>query len=181
MVREPAIGFVTEIGTRTSHTSIMARALEIPAVVGVADALQHVRSGDMVIVDGLRGEIVVHPTEAMIADARERSARHLAFARGLLTAKRSSVRHRRRRSGVSSRRTSSSPPRRSSRSITAPNGIGLYRTEFLYIDRATQPDEQEQYELYRAVIEAVPRARSCSAPSTSAATSSRAPSSSRPR
>jgi phosphotransferase system enzyme I (PtsI) len=154
MVREPAVAFVTEVGTRTSHTSIMARALEIPAVVGVADALQFVRSGDMVIVDGLRGEMIIHPSEAMIADARERAARHLAFARGLLTA--------RDRPCI----TADGEPISLKANVELPaeailaldhgaNGIGLYRTEFLYIDRATQPDEQEQYELYRAVIEAV--------------------------
>jgi phosphotransferase system enzyme I (PtsI) len=87
MVREPAIAFVTEIGTRTSHTSIMARALEIPAVVGAQGALEHIRTGDVIIVDGLRGEIVVHPTQASIDDARTRAARHLAFARGLLSAR----------------------------------------------------------------------------------------------
>src|ERR1035438_7563292 len=64
MVREPVIAFITEIGTRTSHTAIMARALEIPAVVGVADALSLVRTGDTLIVDGLRGEVVVSPNAA---------------------------------------------------------------------------------------------------------------------
>ena len=154
MVREPAIAFVTEIGTRTSHTSIMARALEIPAVVGVADALQNVRSGDMVIVDGLRGEMIVHPSEAMILDARERSARHLAFARGLLTARdRPCVTAD--GEAISLKANVELPAEAILALDHGANGIGLYRTEFLYIDRATQPDEQEQYELYRAVIEAV--------------------------
>ena len=154
MVREPAIAFVTEIGTRTSHTSIMARALEIPAVVGVADALQSVRTGDMVIVDGLRGEMIIHPTEAMIADARERAARHLAFARGLLTARdRPCVTAD--GESVSLKANVELPAEAILALDHGANGIGLYRTEFLYIDRATQPDEQEQYELYRAVIEAI--------------------------
>jgi phosphotransferase system enzyme I (PtsI) len=154
MVREPAVAFVTEVGTRTSHTSIMARALEIPAVVGVADALATVRTGDMVIVDGLRGELIVHPSDRMVQDARERAARHLAVARGLLTS--------RDRPCV----TADGEPVSLKANVELPaeailaldhgaSGIGLYRTEFLYIDRATQPDEQEQYELYRAVIEAV--------------------------
>src|SRR5579859_8131713 len=79
MVREPVIGFVTEIGTRTSHTAIMARALEIAAVVGVADALSLVRTGDLLIVDGLRGEVIVNPSEMALEEARSRGARHLAF------------------------------------------------------------------------------------------------------
>src|SRR3984957_7348191 len=87
MVREPVIGFVTEIGTRTSHTAIMARALEIPAVVGVADALSTIRTGDTVVVDGLRGEVTVNPTDTALEEARGRGAKHLAFARGLLSAR----------------------------------------------------------------------------------------------
>jgi phosphotransferase system enzyme I (PtsI) len=154
MVREPAVAFVTEVGTRTSHTSIMARALEIPAVVGVANALATVRTGDIVIVDGLRGEVAVHPTEAMIAEARERSARHLAFARGLLSARdRPCVTAD--GEAISLKANVELPAEAILALDHGANGIGLYRTEFLYIDRSTQPDENEQYELYRAVIEAV--------------------------
>ncbi len=154
MVREPAIALVTEVGTRTSHTAIMARALEIPAVVGAADALYNIRTGDIVIVDGLRGEVTVRPSELAIAEALARSERHLAFARGLLSA--------RDRPCV----TADGVPVALRANVELPaeailaldhgaDGIGLYRTEFLYIDRVTQPDENEQYELYRAVIEAV--------------------------
>jgi phosphotransferase system enzyme I (PtsI) len=154
MVREPAIAFVTEIGTRTSHTSIMARALEIPAVVGAQGALERVRTGDLVIVDGLRGEVVVHPTPAAVEDARARAARHLAFARGLLSARdRPCV------TGdgeVISLKANVELPAEAILALDhGAEGIGLYRTEFLYIDRTTMPDEQEQYELYRAVLEAV--------------------------
>src|SRR5260370_26858145 len=66
MVREPVIAFITEIGTRTSHTALMARALEIPAVVGVADALSVVRTGDTLIVDGLRRQVVVTPSDVTV-------------------------------------------------------------------------------------------------------------------
>jgi phosphotransferase system enzyme I (PtsI) len=154
MVREPVMGFVTEIGTRTSHTAIMARALEIPAVVGVADALSAVRTGDVVIVDGLRGEVVVNPGEVTIEEARERSARHLAFARGLLSA-----RHQpcvtRDGEAVSLKANVELPAEAILALDHGAEGIGLYRTEFIYIDRRTMPTEDEQYELYRAVVEAV--------------------------
>ncbi len=154
MVREPVMGFVTEIGTRTSHTAIMARALEIPAVVGVADALSAVRTGDTVIVDGLRGEVVVNPGEVIIEEARERSARHLAFARGLLSA-----RHQpcvtRDGEAVSLKANVELPAEAILALDHGAEGIGLYRTEFIYIDRRTMPTEDEQYELYRAVVEAV--------------------------
>jgi phosphotransferase system enzyme I (PtsI) len=154
MVKEPAIALVTEVGTRTSHTSIMARALEIPAVVGVQGALFHVRTGDMLIVDGLRGEVTVRPSEVAIAEARGRAERHLAFARGLL-----STRHQPCVTacgvGVALRANVELPAEAILALDHGADGIGLYRTEFLYIDRVTQPDEDEQYEIYRAVIEAV--------------------------
>jgi len=154
MVREPVIAFVTEIGTRTSHTSIMARALEIPAVVGAGDALSIIRSGDMVIVDGLRGEVVVNPNEITIEEARGRGARHLAFARGLLSARNQPCVT---RDGepVSLKANVELPAEAILALDHGAEGIGLYRTEFIYIDRTTMPTEEEQYELYRAVVEAV--------------------------
>ena len=154
MVREPVIGFITEIGTRTSHTAIMARALEIPAVVGVADALSLVRTGDTLIVDGLRGEVVVNPSASTIEEARRRGARHLAFARGLLTARNQACVT---RDGepVSLKANVELPAEAILALDHGAEGIGLYRTEFIYIDRRTMPTEDEQYELYRAVVEAV--------------------------
>jgi phosphoenolpyruvate-protein phosphotransferase (PTS system enzyme I) len=154
MVREPVIAFITEIGTRTSHTAIMARALEIPAVVGVADALSIVRTGDILVVDGMRGEVVVNPSEITIEEARGRGARHLAFARGLLTARNQPCVT---RDGepVCLKANVELPAEAILALDHGAEGIGLYRTEFIYIDRRTMPTEDEQYELYRAVVEAV--------------------------
>ncbi len=154
MVREPVIAFVTEIGTRTSHTSIMARALEIPAVVGAADALAMIRTGDTVIVDGLRGEVTINPSDITMEDARGRGARHLAFARGLLSARNQPCVT---RDGepVSLKANVELPAEAILALDHGAEGIGLYRTEFIYIDRTTMPTEDEQYELYRAVVEAV--------------------------
>ncbi|MGD0529009.1 MAG: phosphoenolpyruvate--protein phosphotransferase [Polyangiaceae bacterium] len=154
MVREPVIAFVTEIGTRTSHTAIMARALEIPAVVGAADAITIIRTGDLVVVDGLRGEITVNPSEIAIEEARGRGARHLAFARGLLSARNQPCVT---RDGepVSLKANVELPAEAILALDHGAEGIGLYRTEFIYIDRIKMPTEDEQYELYRAVVEAV--------------------------
>ena len=154
MVREPVIAFITEIGTRTSHTALMARALEIPAVVGAGDGLSIIRTGDMVIVDGLRGEIVVNPSDFTIDEARARGARHLAFARGLLSARNQPCVT---RDGepVSLKANVELPAEAILALDHGAEGIGLYRTEFIYIDRTTMPTEAEQYELYRAVVEAV--------------------------
>ncbi len=154
MVREPALAFVTCVGTRTSHTSIMARALEIPAVVGVAEAIAEIRTGDTLVVDGLTGLVTVHPSEQSIRDARQRSEQHLAFARRLLSARHKPC------------LTADGVPVALKANVELPaeailavdhgaQGIGLYRTEFLYIDRTTQPGEDEQYEVYRAIVEAV--------------------------
>jgi phosphoenolpyruvate-protein phosphotransferase (PTS system enzyme I) len=154
MVREPVIAFITEIGTRTSHTAIMARALEIPAVVGAGDALSIIRTGDLVIVDGLRGEIVVNPNDITVEEAHGRGARHLAFARGLLSA-RNQLCVTRDGEPVSLKANVELPAEAILALDHGAEGIGLYRTEFIYIDRTTMPTEGEQYELYRAVVEAV--------------------------
>lgn len=154
MVREPALAFVTSVGTRTSHTSIMARALEIPAVVGVPNAVTEIRTGDMLVVDGLTGSVIIHPSEQAIREARQRSEQHLAFARRLLSARHKPC------------VTADGVPVALKANVELPaeailavdhgaQGIGLYRTEFLYIDRTTQPGEDEQYEVYRAIVEAV--------------------------
>jgi phosphotransferase system enzyme I (PtsI) len=152
MVREPVVAFVTVVGSRTSHTAIMARALEIPAVVGAHNALFRVRDGDTVIVDGLRGEIVVNPSVTVLEDARARSERHLAFARELLAA-----RDRPCRTVCGERIQLKANVELPAEAVLAldhgSEGIGLYRTEFLYIDRDSLPSEEEQYELYRAVVE----------------------------
>lgn len=154
MVREPALAFVTCVGTRTSHTSIMARALEIPAVVGVAEALDEIRTGDILVVDGLTGRVFVHPTAQSIKDARQRSEQHLAFARRLLSARHTPCVT---ADGVAvALKANVELPAEAILAVDhGAQGIGLYRTEFLYIDRTTQPGEDEQYEVYRAIVEAV--------------------------
>ncbi len=152
LVKGPALGFVTEIGSRTSHTAIMARALEIPAVVGVADALAQVRTGDTLIIDGIRGEIIVHPTELMMGEAEARSARHLAFARDLLSSR---DRPCQTSCGVAvSLKANVELPAEAALALDhGAEGIGLYRTEFLYIDRKDLPTEDEQYEVYRSIAQ----------------------------
>jgi phosphotransferase system enzyme I (PtsI) len=132
----------------------MARALEIPAVVGVADALGRIGPNDLVIVDGFRGEVTVQPTPEMIAEAEERSKKHIALVKHL--------REDRDRPSVTADdvavhlRANIEFPAEALLAVDhGSEGIGLYRTEFLYVDRAAPPDEDEQYELYRAVIETV--------------------------
>ncbi|MFO0761226.1 MAG: phosphoenolpyruvate--protein phosphotransferase, partial [Byssovorax sp.] len=154
MVDEPVVGFVIEMGTRTSHTAIMARALEIPAVVGASDVTRKVVTGDTVIVDGLRGLLIARPTEAELDDARARADRHVALGKELAESR---DRPAATKDGVhiSLRANVELPAEAILARDHGAEGIGLYRTEFLYIDRSSPPTEDEQYEIYRAVVEAM--------------------------
>jgi phosphotransferase system enzyme I (PtsI) len=154
MVGQPVLAFVTEKGSRTSHTSIMARALEIPAVLGVQDALARIRTGDQLIVDGLRGTVIVNPNEAELEEAERRAMRYAAMAQQL---------------GKDRDRpaaTSDGVRVRLNANIELPDeaalavehgaeGVGLYRTEFLYVNRSLPPDEDEQHAIYERVITAM--------------------------
>jgi phosphotransferase system enzyme I (PtsI) len=153
MVDEPVVGFVTEMGTRTSHTSIMARALEIPAVVGVSHALAKIATGDRIIIDGMRGTVTVRPAAADLDEALARSSRVAALAKELsesrdrATATRDGV-------PLTLRANVELPAEAILAHDQGAQGIGLYRTEFLYIDRASPPTEDQQYEIFRVVVEA---------------------------
>lgn len=154
MLNGPVVGFATEIGTRTSHTAIMARALKVPAVVGANDLLRHVSTGDTVILDGLRGEVVVRPTPADITSAETRAARHVALARELrgVPASEAATADGAR---VTLRANVELPEEAEEAYELGAQGIGLYRTEFLYIDRTSLPTEEEQFVVYRHVVEAM--------------------------
>ena len=153
MVDEPVAGFITEVGTRTSHTSIMARALEIPCVVGVNGAVTRISTGDLVIVDGLRGAVTICPTSLELEEARGRAARHTALAKGLAQDR---DRAPTTKDGVpiKLRANVELPAEAILARDQGAEGIGLYRTEFLYIDRVAPPTEDEQYEIFKAVVEA---------------------------
>jgi len=154
MIREPIVGFVTEVGTRTSHTSIMARALEIPAVVGVAGVLEHVRTGDTVIVDGLRGEVHIRPSHELEVRAKARGERHSSRTQLLRMRLREPT-----TLACGTRVNLLANVELPTEALLAmehgAEGIGLYRTEFLYIDRKELPTEDEQFELYRTIAQMV--------------------------
>ncbi|HAR7378784.1 TPA: phosphoenolpyruvate--protein phosphotransferase [Staphylococcus aureus] len=147
-------GFATNIGGRTSHSAIMSRSLEIPAIVGTKSITQEVKQGDMIIVDGLNGDVIVNPTEdGLIAyqDKRERYFADKKELQKLRDADTVTV------DGVHAELAAN---------IGTPNdlpgviengaqGIGLYRTEFLYMGRDQMPTEEEQFEAYKEVLEAM--------------------------
>ena len=152
--RDRVMALVTEVGTRTSHTAIVARALEIPAVVGTAGILQHVANNDTVVVDGLRGRVVLSPTAELIERARSRAERYSALTREL---RELGDRPATTRCGmhIHLRANIELPAEADVALAHGAEGIGLYRTEFLYTARPDLPSEEEQYVTYRHVLEAV--------------------------
>lgn len=151
LIHQPVVGFVTEVGTRTSHTAIMARSLEIPAVLGARQALQRIHDGDSVIVDGLTGRVVIHPSAEQREEAELRSARYQAFADRLHESR---DRPARTECGTALRLLANIelPGEAATAREHGAEGIGLYRTEFLYVDRLVPPGEEEQFETFREVV-----------------------------
>ncbi len=145
-------GFVTDVGGQTSHTAIVARARETPAVVGAGRASEQVSPGDLVALDGSRGLILVNPSEEQLNLLRETMRRHLASEQvGLRTRELPSVST----DGYRIRLNGNMEFVEEIPSLLAhgAEGIGLYRTEFLFLGRDTPPTEDEHYEAYRQVLE----------------------------
>jgi phosphotransferase system enzyme I (PtsI) len=151
LVLSPVLGFCTEGGSRTSHTAIVAQSLGIPAVVGTPHLTEHVEAGDTVVVDGLDGVVVVRPDADEVARYEEKARRYAALE--------SSMRATRDQPVV----TTDGVAAEILANIELPGeaplaidygaaGIGLYRTEFQYLDRDAPPTEDEQHETYAALL-----------------------------
>jgi len=152
--QQEVLAIVTEVGTRTSHTAILARALGIPAVVGVKGLLARVGDGDAIAVDGLRGRVTIAPGSVTTADALARAERYRAeqdARRGL----RDQPIATRCGTPIELLANIELPDEALSALEQGARGIGLYRTEFLYVNRRDLPSEDEQYETYRRVLEAM--------------------------
>ncbi|WP_195268271.1 phosphoenolpyruvate--protein phosphotransferase [Eubacterium sp. 1001713B170207_170306_E7] len=145
-------GFATNIGSRTSHTAIMARSLEIPAVLGLGDITTAVKNGDIVVVDGLKGQAVINPTDDELAAYQKQQEDYQAYIRELAELKEleavTTDGHK-----VELVGNIGSPNDTDGVHKNGGRGVGLYRTEFLYMNSDTMPDEEKQYEAYKAVIE----------------------------
>ncbi|MGV3128252.1 phosphoenolpyruvate--protein phosphotransferase [Staphylococcus simulans] len=147
-------GFVTNIGGRTSHSAIMSRSLEIPAVVGTKSITEEVEAGDIIIVDGMTGDVIINPSEDVVAEYQEKRDNFFKDKKELQKLRDAeSV-------------TEDGHHVELAANIGTPNdlpgviengaeGIGLYRTEFLYMGRDQMPTEDEQFEAYKAVLEAM--------------------------
>ena len=150
LMRSPAAGIVIELGSASSHTAILARALEIPAVVGVSGLMAMVGKGDPIIVDALHGFVVLDPTEEESTVAYQRSERFRRFTRSL---KERAGRSATSKDGVRLRLDANVElPEEAGLAVDrGADGVGLYRTEFLYLDRVEPPSEEEQYAVYSEV------------------------------
>lgn len=145
-------GFVTNIGGRTSHSAIMSRSLEIAAVVGTKLVTKEVKQGDMVIVDGITGDVIVDPTEdELIAyqNKRERFFEDKKELQKLRDAETVTIdgEHAELAANIGT------PDDLYGVMENGAEGIGLYRTEFLYMGRDQMPTEDEQFEAYKKVLE----------------------------
>ena len=149
-----AKGFATEIGGRTSHSAIMARSLELPAVVGVKGILEAVKTGDVVILDALKGEVIVNPDEATIAKYRIKEQKYNDEVRALKAYKDKDTvsvdGHK-----ITLAANIGTPDDVIGANDNGAEAIGLYRTEFLYMNSQQLPTEEEQYEAYKKVLEAM--------------------------
>ena len=148
-------GFITDIGGRTSHTSIMARSLELPAIVGTNDITSRVKNGDLVILDALDNSVIINPDAATLETARNKQAAFLAEKAELaklrtlpaetLDGHRVEV-----CSNIGTIKDMDGAHRNGA------EGVGLYRTEFLFMDRDALPSEDEQFQAYKEVAESMP-------------------------
>lgn len=150
--RDKVLGFITEIGGTTSHSAIMARTIGIPAIVGLGSKLANIKDGDFLAMDGDLGQVYVNPDETVVTDLKERMAAQ-----------------QQKKEALKAMKGQSSVTKDGHRVELACNiggvkdmvhvfendgeGIGLFRSEFLYMDRKNLPSEAEQFEAYKAVLE----------------------------
>ncbi len=154
--RDLVCGFVTEIGSKTSHTAIMARSLEIPAIVGMQGICQNIQLGDDILIDGYNGLLILNPSlETLIEYGRIEQQKEEVVERLQLIRETESTTRDGKHIILSA--NVDLPDDLADIKASGAEGIGLYRTEFLYLNRDTCPDEEEQYGHYlQAAEESLP-------------------------
>lgn len=143
-------GIVTELGGRTSHSAILSRALEIPAVVAISGLLENIHDGDTVCFDGDKGEVVIHPDADTLAEYEKKKEAYLLEKKELENYKgKPSVTKDGRKVEIVA---NIGKPEDAQRALEYDaEGVGLFRTEFLFMDRENAPTEEEQFEAYKKV------------------------------
>ena len=151
---QKVLGFITDLGGRTSHTSIMARSLELPAIVGTGSITREVNNGDYLILDGVSNQVYINPTAEVIAELRDVQEQYLSEKAEMaklkdlpaITLDGHQVEV---CANIGTVRDVAGAERNGA------EGVGLYRTEFLFMDRESLPTEEEQFAAYKAVAEAM--------------------------
>jgi phosphotransferase system enzyme I (PtsI) len=154
MSRENVLGMATDVGSRTSHAAILARSLNIPAVLGLHDITAKIETGQHVLIDGNDGWLIVNPAPETLACYKETESRRAKVTAQLRQLRETTSTTRDGRHIVLSANIEL-PEDVNAVAANGAEGIGLYRTEFLYLNRETLPTEDEQYETYRKVAERV--------------------------
>lgn len=153
--RKPIVGFATESGGRTSHTSIIAKSLFIPAVIGVARLTELIDNEELLIVDGYEGVIIVNPTQALVAEYENRETRHEEYETRLLENRDLPAVT---RDGVTvTLQANIELVEETADAIRfGAEGIGLYRSEFLFISKSPHlPTEEEHFDTYKRLAESM--------------------------
>lgn len=152
--KKMVLGFATDIGSKTSHTAIMARSLRIPAVVGLQQASRELKTGDYALLDGYNGLIILNPTDQTLFEYGQ-----LVRKQVTLEEKLQEVRDKPAVTLDGTRITLSANVEQATDTdavlASGAEGVGLFRTEYLFINRDTLPDEEEQYQAYRRVATAL--------------------------
>lgn len=149
------LGFATEVGSHTSHTAILAGALELPAVVGVGNFLSDLSGGETLIIDGSHGTVIIDPDDDTLAkyhDSEERyrsTTKRLESLRQLPSETRDGIR-------ITLMGNIEFPEEAESARHRGAEGVGLYRTEFLYLQSQREPTEEDHFRAYREVLKAFP-------------------------
>lgn len=152
MDRDNVLGFITALGSRTSHTAIMARSMNIPAVVGVTEALDQIQTGDQIILDGFRGTVIIRPDEKALALYRDRiksQEEWLQILESEVALPAETVDGFRVQLAANIELPAEVEIIRQSYGV----GIGLFRTEYLFINQTMLPSEDDQFQAYRKVVE----------------------------
>lgn len=152
MSKDEVIGFVTDIGGKTSHTTIMARALEIPAVVGLERITKEVKRGDSLIVDGTTGIVIINPSKPVLNEYLEKKKVYESLEKELFKYKDLPAQT---LDGYRVKVVANIELIEEIPSVLehGAEGIGLYRTEFLYLSRKELPSEEEHFQTYKTVVE----------------------------
>jgi phosphotransferase system enzyme I (PtsI) len=152
--KENILGFVTDVGGRTSHTAIIARSLSIPAVVGVEVATENIKSGERIIIDGSEGYVIVRPTEKIIKEYQKKLDRYVKEVKAIHITKLLKARTKDKRE-VTVSANIELPEELPLVYTYKAEGIGLYRTEYIFLGRREFPSEEEQFRAYLNVAKKI--------------------------